>query len=62
MKAPLKKVGCRILSLNARKHGDGKVDTLPFRAAIGDPQAVLGRSSYPPDLDSRSATLDLGRE
>ena len=48
-------------SVFARKHTVGKVDTLPFRAAIGDPQAGLGRSSYPPDLESRSMTSFLGR-
>ena len=48
-------------SVFARKHTVGKVDTLPFRAAIGDPQAGLGRSSYPPDLESRSTTSFLGR-
>eukprot|EP00964_Phaeocystis_antarctica_P077176 scaffold47835_cov48-Phaeocystis_antarctica.AAC.1 len=45
----------------ARKHTVASVDTLPFRAATGDPQAVLGRSSYPPDLESRSTTSFLGR-
>ena len=43
-----RKVEVGTSSVFARKHTVGKVDTLPFRAAIGDPQAGLGRSSYPP--------------
>ena len=56
-----RKVEDETCSVFARKHTVGKVDTLPFRAAIGDPQAGLGRSSYPPDLESRSLTSFLGR-
>ena len=56
-----RKVEAGTSSVFARKHTVGKVDTLPFRAAIGDPQAGLGRSSYPPDLESRSTTSFLGR-
>jgi len=56
-----RKVEDETSSVFARKHTVGKVDTLPFRAAIGDPQAGLGRSSYPPDLESRSMTSFLGR-
>ena len=56
-----RKVEVGTSSVFARKHTVGKVDTLPFRAAIGDPQAGLGRSSYPPDLESRSMTSFLGR-
>ena len=43
-----RKVEAGTSSVFARKHtvGNGKVDTLPFTAAIGDPQAGLGRSSY----------------
>ena len=56
-----RKVEDETCSVFARKHTVGKVDTLPFRAAIGDPQAGLGRSSYPPNLESRSTTSFLGR-
>ena len=39
---------CGILSVFARKHGAGKVDTLWFRAAIGDLQGVLWWAPGPP--------------
>ena len=45
---PLRKVDCGILSVFARKHGAGKVDTLWFRAAIGDLQGVLWWAPGPP--------------
>ena len=45
---PLRKVDCGILSVFARKIGAGKVDTLWFRAAIGDLQGVLWWAPGPP--------------
>ena len=50
------------LSVFGPKHTVGKVDALPFRAAIGDRQAVSWWLSGPPGPESRSMTSDMGRE
>ena len=46
----------------ARKHTARKLEGLPFRAAIGDRQAVSWWLSGPPGPESRSMTSDMGRE
>ena len=60
-----RKVGDETSSVFARKHPVGKVECLAFQRAIPNLLNPTTRPSGPldrPDLESRSATLDIGRE
>ena len=60
-----RKVEDETSSIFARKHTVGKVDCLAFQRAIPNLLNPTTRPSGPldrPDLESRSATLDIGRE
>ena len=55
------KVDDGTLSVFGPKHTVGKVDALPYRAAIGGRQAVSWWLSGPPGPESRSMTSDMIR-
>ena len=60
-----RKVEDETSSVFARKHPVGKVECLAFQRAIPNLLNPTTRPSGPldrPDLESRSATLDIGRE